>query len=237
MLIKSTKNISHSSIKMLIYGLSGVGKTTLAKTIGEPTLIISAESGLLSLADAEVDVIEITTDDNGNVLSPSDKIARLAQVYKYLLNPETQKKYKWVFIDSLSEIFQNLIEHLYTQFPERKDALPMWGEFSKKTRSIIKSFRDLPNYNVVFTALSIREKSEEGRFVTTLDLNGKIQHQITAFFDEVFYMTIATDADGNDKRLLLTQNTENTVAKDRSGKLNKFEEPNLGLIARKIKGI
>ena len=50
-----------NGLKMLVYGASGAGKTRLCATTGAPTVIISAESGLLSLRDSDIPVIEVQT--------------------------------------------------------------------------------------------------------------------------------------------------------------------------------
>lgn len=232
MKISNTKNISATSaLKMVVYGMSGVGKTSLAKTIGEPTLLISAESGLLTLAGADIDVIDISQDDNGNVIPKEKRIGRLGEVYQFLLSDEAKKKYRWVFIDSLTEISQNLVECLQAEFPDRKDSLVLYGENSKRLRSLVKSFRDLPHYNVIFTALSVIDKDESGMRFTTIDLVGNFASKLPGFFDEVFFMSV--DKDG--KRFLVTESTDRAVAKDRSGRLDKLEVPDLSVISSKIR--
>lgn len=232
--INNTQNTGVSVLKILVFGESGVGKTTLAGTINEPTLIISAEAGLLSLGNKKIDVIDLSLDDNGNVIPKEKRIARLGEVYQYLTSDACRKKYKWIFIDSLTEINQNLLEQLNLEFPERKDSLPMYGELAKRMRSLVKTFRDLPYYNVVFTALSETDKDENGQRFIGISLVGSFSTKIAAFFDEVLYLHADRDADGNTKRILVTEKSDKLMAKDRSGKLNKFEEPNLALIASKI---
>lgn len=236
MRIENTKNISTNSLKILVFGESGVGKTSLAKTTGEPTLIVSAESGLLSLSGSDIDVVNISTDEEGNRIPREKRILRLLDVYTYLNTDAAKKKYKWVFLDSLTEIFQNIVEQLVLEFPDRKDTFPMWGEYAKRTRGLIKEFRDIPHYNVVFSALSINDKDETtGKRFIGIDVQGKISQQLPAYFDEVFYYFIEKSPDG-EVRKLLTGKADNVVAKDRSGKLDKFEQPDLSKIANKIKG-
>jgi phage nucleotide-binding protein len=235
MRIISTKNIHQERLKILIFGKSGAGKTTLAGTIEEPTLIISAESGLLSLADKECDVIELNTDDEGKLLPREKRIDRLMDIYKFLNNSEN--KYKWIFIDSLTEIGQNLIEKLNVKYPTPDKKLMMWGEYSQEIRGIIKAFRDLPNYNVVFTCLAVEDRDENGRLEIGVDLAGKISQQVPQYFDEVLYLHIKKLNETEDVHQLLCRPVEVVpLVKDRSGKLSKIEKPNLKLIADKIRG-
>jgi phage nucleotide-binding protein len=237
MKIQSTKSYSEDKLKILVFGEPGAGKTTLAKTIGEPTLIISAEAGLLCLNGEDIDVIDITQDDEGRVIPKEKRIARLGEAYQYLLTEECRNKYKWVFIDSLTEISQNLMEQLYLEFPDRKDSLVMYGENGKRMRSLIKSFRDIPYYNVVMTALSSVDKDENNVRIIGVSMVGNISEKVPAFFDEVFYLaTIQNQETGNVDRVLVTGKSDRVMAKDRSGKLDKIEKPSLAHIASKIKG-
>ena len=61
MKLTNTNVVHEDGVKMLVYGASGSGKTTLIKTANNP-IIISSESGLLSLADCDIPVIEIKTE-------------------------------------------------------------------------------------------------------------------------------------------------------------------------------
>ncbi len=80
MKIQSTQDFCADKLKLLIYGESGTGKTTLAGTIDAKVLIVSAESGLLSLSGKQLDVVDITTDDNGELLPEEKTIQRLGEV-------------------------------------------------------------------------------------------------------------------------------------------------------------
>jgi hypothetical protein len=237
--IQSSKNYSQDKLKILVYGAPGAGKTSLAKTIprDEKTLIISAEAGLLCLNDADIDVLDITQDDQGNLIPKEKRIARLGEAFQYLNTEEARGKYKWVFIDSLTEISQNLMEQLYLEFPERSQSLPMYGENSKRMRSLIKSFRDIPYYNVVMTALDNTDKDENNVRITGVSMVGAMADKVPAYFDEVFYLaTIADQETGEIHRKLVTGRSDKLVAKDRSGKLDKLEAPSLAVIASKIRG-
>lgn len=237
MKINTTKDFGVDRIKMLIVGEPGSGKTTLAGTIKEPTLVISAEAGLLVLKDKEIDVIDISTDDEGKVIPEEKRIDRLKDVYKFLLTKEAQDKYKWIFIDSITEINENLIASLHKKYPEKKDILKLFGDNAKVMKEIIKSYRDIPFYNVVFTCLVTNDQNDDGQVMKKPMLSGKIKDSVAAFFDEVFLLFTIPDKDDAkaDRRKLLTGAHNNVhFTKDRSGRLNLAEDPDLQKIADKI---
>lgn len=220
--ITNTKTVTAERMTMLVYGNPGAGKTSLAKTIQGRVLILSAESGLLSLSGTEMDVIEIGS------------WADVQEAYGWIV--AEPRPYDWIFIDSLTELGQRLVEDMKRIYPDRKDSIVMWGEVADRMRAFIKAFRDLRPYSVVFTALAKIDKDAVGRRFTGVDLNGKIADQLPAFFDEVFALRILEAEDGTASRWLVTSQHDDWVAKDRSGQLALFEPPDLAGIARKIIG-
>lgn len=207
---------------MIVYGQSGIGKTTLLGTLPEnETLIVSAESGLLCLQDKSIDVVEVKTYD------------AVRAAFGYLAKNEDEGKYKFVCIDSLTEISDLLVKHLKAkeEYKNPSNALKLWGEFSETMIGLIKAFRDLPRH-IVFTALS--DDVNDGGIITKKPMiaGNKAQQLMPSFFDEVFYLTI----DQDNQRSIQTQPTHSYIAKDRSGKLDSTEPANLTLIINKIQG-
>lgn len=231
MKISNTKLASNNFIKALIYGASGNGKTTLAKTIADyRPVILNAEGGLMSLAGSDIDVIDVATDDSGKLVPITDRAARVKAAYVYLNSDEARAKYNTVFIDSLTEIGQIVHAMVAKEFPERKDALVLWGEYNSKMRDLIKAFRDLPGYHVVFTCLSKVEKDDSGKRYAAFDLQGGIAEKLPGFFDIVSYLRVNQEGE----RELICQPQDAITAKDRSSKLNKIEPANLGSLFDKI---
>lgn len=237
MKLSNLKSVHDEPLKVVVYGGSGTGKTTLAKTISQQkygrVLLISAEAGLLSIQGTDIDVIDLTTDDDGNLLPKEDRFDKMRQAYAFAL--ENRDKFGTVFIDSLTEIGQNLSESLDREFQDKKDTLVKWGEYSKRMRGLIKAWRDIPGTNVVMTALQSIDKDEANRRFVGIDLQGKIASQIPQFFDEVLYLNVEHGEDGKMVRQLQTQPFNQILAKDRSGKLELFEPADLTLIFDKIK--
>lgn len=236
MKIQTTNSVAENKIKCVVNGLSGAGKTSLVKTIkanGFNPLIASFESGLLSIAGSGIDYVDGTKDDAGVTIAKELRIKRLMEIYTYILSAEARKKYDTIYIDSLTEISQCMFDMLRKEYPDRKDNLVLYGELGQKMRDLIKAFRDVPDYHVVFTCLSKIEKDESGKRYVGFDLIGSIADKLPQFFDEVFYLQVAQDGG----RELLCNNTTSIVTKDRSGKLSSMEAADLGAVFNKILGI
>lgn len=232
MKIQSTDTVDSQCLKAVVSGLSGAGKTTLAKSLKADfaPIILSAEGGLLSLKGSGMDYIDMTTDEEGKLIPLHMRGPRIKAAYNYLMTDAPRKKYKTVVIDSLTEIGQVVYEAAKLKFPDRKDMFPMWGYYGDTMRDLIKSFRDLPGYHVVFTCLTKIEKDDTGKRIAAFDLSGSIADKLPGFFDFVFYLR----ADATGARELVCQPIDSLIAKDRSGKLNKIEAADLGAIFSKV---
>ena len=80
--LTSTKDAAAlSGMKFLVHGPAGAGKTRLCATTGEPTVIISAESGVLSLREFDIPVIEVKSLD------------QLYEAYAYVTETEEGKAF------------------------------------------------------------------------------------------------------------------------------------------------
>jgi len=213
----------------LVIGKAGIGKTSLLRTIPETegVCVINAESGLLCVADLV---------ESGRVQGYEvETVEELREVYKALTTDEFKEKYKWVFIDSLTEISSRVVGQMKAKYTDRKDSFVMWGEYTDVMTNMIKVFRDIEHYNVVFTCLDDIDKDDNNKRYVAPSISGSgLKNRLTSYFDEVFYYTMVTGEGGKEVRGFITQPTAQYPAKDRSGKLGHSEEPNLGKIKEKI---
>lgn len=227
--IKKTGEIATKRFVALVVGPSGIGKTSLVKTLPEPEeniLLISAESGLSCLDGTNIDVVEV---------DPNRTMESIEEIYDFLQDDEQKKKYKYVFIDSLTEIGQLVVAELKKDphFGQPKNALQMWGKYTELMTMIIKSYRDLSDYSVIFTCLDAVEKDGLEKFESFNIQGTGIKNSIKAWFDLVMFYKVYKDESGS-HRMLVTDIAEAPLSKDRTGKLESYEPADLSAIINKI---
>jgi phage nucleotide-binding protein len=220
--LTSTKDSAAlNGMKFLVHGPAGAGKTSLCATTGESTVIISAESGLLSLREHDIPVIEVKTLD------------QLYEAYDFVVNSEQGQAFKWICLDSISEIAEVVLNH---EKKVAKDPRQAYGALAEKMTDLIRAFRDLPGRNVYFSCKQERSKDEQsGAMLYFPAMPGNMLKQgIGYFFDFVFALRVESNDEGKPTRWLQTSRDYNFEAKDRSGSLEMFEAPDLSAIAAKV---
>ena len=216
--VQSTSDVSTTYIKLLVYGQAGAGKTTLIKTLPNP-IICSAEGGLLSIKDADLPFIKVGS------------MADLRDAYIWLV--DNGSKYESVALDSISEIAEVVLNH---EKKQAKDPRQAYGAMQEQMTDLIRAFRDLPMH-VYMTAKLEKMTDETGKILYAPSMPGnKTGQQLPYFFDELLALRVEKDSDGNIWHGLKCKGDSAWLAKDRSGALEEWEEPNLGKLIKKIGG-
>jgi len=217
--LKSTGNLTGNGVKLLVYGQAGAGKTSLIPTLPNP-IVLSAEGGLLSIQDAELPYIEITT------------MAELQEAYKWLAESAEAAQFESVAIDSISEIAEVALNY---EKKVNKDPRAAYGAMQEQMADIIRAFRDLPAKHVYMSAKLEKTQDEMGRILYAPSMPGnKTGQSLPYFFDEVLALRVEKDAEGATQRALMCDSDGLWLAKDRSGKLDAWEAPDLTVIINKI---
>lgn len=219
--LNTTKGLSQSGVKMLVYGQAGAGKTSLIPTLPNP-VVLSAEGGLLSIADSDTPFIEVCD------------MSTLCEAYQWLTESEEAKQFQSVALDSISEIAEVVLS---AEKKKSKDPRQAYGALQDIMGDLIRAFRDIPKLHVYMSAKLEKAQDEQGRLLYSPSMPGaKLSQQIGYFFDEVFALRVEKGEDGKNIRMLQCDTDGIWTAKDRSGKLDAWEEPDLGAIINKIGG-
>jgi len=218
----TTTNQSSRFVKALCYGDAGVGKTVLCATAPNP-IIISAESGLLSLAHLNIPVIEVKT------------LQDVQDAYQFITESEEAKDFETVCLDSVTEIAEVMLSQ-YKK--DDKDPRKSYGQLADHMAQLVRTFRDLEERNVYFSAKMARiEDDYTGISTFRPAMPGKtLVNGLPFFFDEVMALRIGQEEDGTKFRYLQTEPDMQYTAKDRSGHLDMIERPDLTHLFDKVLG-
>jgi hypothetical protein len=209
-------------VKILVHSRAGMGKTTLIKTLPDP-IIISAEAGLLSLGSEEIPTLLIKN------------FSELDEAYQFIAYSPHAKRFRSVALDSITELAETC---LTAEKAKSKDPRRAYGEMQDEVLKRIRWFRDLPGKHVYFSSKMTGVKDE----ITGLTLYGpkmpgqQLGPQLPYLFDEVLNLDIGRTPEGREFRFLRTKTDLQYDCKDRSGKLDPWEPPDLGHIINKITG-
>ena len=221
-MIKITNTqLSTDFVKMLVFGDSGVGKTKLISTAPDP-IIISTESGLLSIADYNFPVLVAKT------------LEDMHEIYELVTGPDYMQ-YKTICLDSITDLAESILTN---NKRGTKDGRAAYGKLNDDLGDIIRAFRDIDTHHVYMTAKQARiEDANTGIAKYKSMMPGKtLVQQLPYWFDIVACLLIGEDEDGESFRYLQTQPSITHDAKDRSGKLDNPERPDLEFIFDKIIG-
>lgn len=217
------KAVESSGIKVLVYGRAGMGKTTLCATAPAP-LIISAESGLLSLRHVKVPVAKVYS------------YADVKEVFDWVRANAHKQGLRTICLDSLTEIAEQV---LTAAKAKTKDPRQAYGDLIQDMIVLVKDFRDLPQLNVVVTA---KEDAVTNSVTGVTQYGPKapgktVGPELPYLFDEVFHASVGKDNTGKTFHYLRTRPDAMVDAKDRSGVLDEIEYPDLNAIFSKIRGV
>tara|TARA_R110002124_G_scaffold4179_1_gene25611 strand:+ start:475 stop:1140 length:666 start_codon:yes stop_codon:yes gene_type:complete len=216
--LTSTNTVKTASIKMLAYGQAGSGKTSLIPTLPTP-VILSAEGGLLSISGHDIPFIKIGGMDD------------LREAYKWLTDSDESKQFESVAIDSISEVAEVC---LGAEKAIAKDPRQAYGEMQTTMAEVIRTFRDLDKH-VLMTAKLEKSQDEMGRILYAPSMPGnKTGQALPYYFDIVAALRVEKDDEGLTQRALMLESDGIWQAKDRSGKLDVWEAPDLAAIIKKI---
>lgn len=207
--IKRSRNLidpKNLKLKILIYGLAGVGKTTWetsAPNIGVGVCETGWGKGLLSVAAKDFEYAELSsyadfdTYCSGTIFKDKDTLC----------------------LDSLSECVKTFIKEKALSIPRAKGEsqkravgvpeLDDYGVIAELTRKLTKKFIDQPKHIIVTSGLRIDKPDPENYQAEMLigpDLPGQMFLGSTAMFDLVFCMrTRARLRDKNDAKSRYTE--------------------------------
>jgi len=246
--------------KILVVGLPGVGKTSLLRTLRTEmlasTLFIDIEAGDIAVSDLPVASVRPRTwsecRDIASVLGglnpalPATAAYSEAHYNEAMKNPELAQlgSFSVLFIDSVTAAARLCFTYSEQQ-PEaftdrgRKDLRAVYGLHARSMLGWLNQLQHARERTVVFVAVLERHVDDLNIASWQPQLEGaKTGRELPAIVDEIITMQWVDFGDRKPVRAFVTTNPNpwNYPAKDRSGRLDQIEPPNLGALIEKLAG-
>lgn len=257
-IIKASERMAdRGGIKAVILGPSGIGKTTLLKTLNpETTLFFDLEAGDLAVEGWPGDTIRPRTWDDCRTLAAliggPNPALRDEQYYSEAhfshVNSDGQaaefEKYETVFIDSITVAGRLCFQwasgqpEAFSEKTGKPDTRGTYGLHGRDMLAWITQLQHTRRKNVVFVGILDQKEDDYGRTLWVPQIDGsKVGRELPGIVDEVItYQELQADGGAKFRGLVCTSpNAWGYPAKDRSGRLDQIEEPHLGKLFAKIR--
>ena len=247
------------SAKVALVGAPGVGKTSQIKTLpAASTLFVDLEAGDLSVREWAGDTVRPRTWPEFRDLvvflagpmptASADQAfsqAHFEHVCGKFGDPAQLDKYDTYFVDSLTVLSRLCFAWCKTQpqaFSEKTgkpDNRGAYGLLGQEMITALTHLQHVRDKHVIYVAILEEKTDDFNRRFYQLQLEGtKTALELPGVLDEVVTLAILKAEDGSTYRGFVTRadNPFGYPSKDRSGRLDAIEEPDLGKLITKCLG-
>ena len=243
--------------KALILGPTGVGKTSLLRTIDpSSTLFIDVEAGDLAVQDVVVDTFRPRTWPECRDLAvylagaspavPADAVygkQHLDAVIDKFDSQAALARYRTFFVDSitaagrLSFAWASQQPEAFSERSGRRDLRGAYGLHAREMCAWLMHLQQARAVNVIFVGVLETVTDDFNQTEHRLQMEGsRTSRELPAIVDQIVTYNWIDFGDGVLTRAFVctTPNKWRFPAKDRSGRLDQIEEPHLGKLLDKL---
>jgi hypothetical protein len=239
--------------KVLIIGETGIGKTSLLRTVAaDSVLFVEAEAGDFGIRDlpvatANIDTWQQAVDLACKIGGPNPSYPPTARYSEAHFNAiggylDGLERFKIIFVDSITQLGRLCLRWAEQQ-PEAltraglRDIRGSYGLMGRELIQLLQQFQRARDKTVVFVGVLEKYTDEFNRSEWRLQLEGqKAERELPGIVDVIVTYQMVPVKGGEATRAFVcaSPNPWGYPAKDRSGKLQQIEPPDLGKLISKL---
>jgi ABC-type cobalamin/Fe3+-siderophores transport system ATPase subunit len=254
----AARNTAPKGAKTLLIGPTGVGKTSLLRTLDPATtLFVDIEAGDLAVQDIAIDTFRPRTwlecRDLAVYLAGANPAVPTGAVYgeqhldavidKFDAASKRLAQYRNFFIDSITAAGRLCFAWASQQpeaFSERsgkRDLRGAYGLHAREMSTWLLHLQQARPVNIVFIGILETVTDDFGRTEHRLQMEGsRTSRELPAIVDQIITLQWVDFGDGKLTRAFIctSPNPWQYPAKDRSGRLDQIEQPHLSKLIHKL---
>lgn len=224
-------------LKVMLYGVSGTGKTTMAATFPRP-VFLDMEGGMLSVR--KYSPLRYPADPNKDIKNYSQVVDFIQLVRSY---KPGEAPFETIVLDSLNELQILVSQYIVQKYTKVKrqyhDQLTLadYGKANRDFAKLVRLFIKMP-YHVVFTAMSTQKESGDDSDIQIMPkFTGKqVGPDVQRMMDMIGYCHAKRMKDGSSEHYVSFHITPQYIAKDRLGIVSKDIPNNYASLISSTKG-
>lgn len=200
-------------VKMLAYGPPGAGKTPLINTAPRPVLMV-CEPGMLSMRGSNVPAWQADTPE------------RIAEFFDWVFRSPEVKNYDTIGIDSVSQMAEIILK---AELKRNRDGRKAYGEMARTTLDHLTGLYYMQQKHTYLIAKQSTAEEEGSQVKRPYFPGQELNIQVPHLYDLITHIAKATipGVVGAPQLAIRCGSTFGINARDRSGRLNELEPPNL----------
>lgn len=219
----ATDYAQNYGVKAIIYGPAGSGKTPIINTAPRPVLL-ACEPGLLSMRGSKVPTFIGAT------------AKAIDEFFDWLFSSADVKNFDTVAIDSISQLCEIYLEEALSGRSKGGSKVHGLAAYGAMATDVLKHIDRLYLMQYKHAYLIAKLDSVQGainNYVRPYYPGRQLPVMMPHKYDQILHLDIHNVPGVGQVRSFQCQSTIDVMARDRTGRLDMFEQPDFGALVRK----